>query len=280
MYLTADTGGTTIRVEGFATLDPTTRLERTTFRVSRDDFLADYNRLVEACHQIAGGEPIEAFGLAVAGKVSDDRGWLLGAGNLTHWVGRPLSKMLIRDLGCPVVLGNDAEAAALAEALYGYGAGFDFWFFIWGTGVGGTLVRRRGGIPLSFPSEVGHQVVEPYGRTEPLCGCGRYGCLESVAGGRSLIRFGRPVADLLVQQWDEVVEWMTTGVYNALIIQPAPLVVFGGGVAVKQPHLLPKIERQLRDQAGMVKPPVVRLSAFGEGAGTIGALALLSQEDE
>lgn len=277
-YFVADTGGTTIRVEGYRALDPSTRFGRSTFPVSKD-FEADYSRLIRTCQKLADGEPIDAFCLAVAGRVSSDHNFILGAGNLIHWVGRPVAKMLQRDLSCRAVITNDAASAALAEAVYGWGAGLDFWFWIWGTGVGGTLVRRVDGKPVAFPSEVGHQIVIPDTDGESECGCGRSGCLESLTSGRSLSRFGASPSDLTTEQWDEVVEWMSTGVYNALVTQPTNQVIFGGGVAAKQPHLLPQIQRRLREMGGIIDPPIVRLAAFGEESGTLGALALLSQDE-
>ena len=278
MYLAIDTGGTNLRVEGFSSLDPGGGLGGVTFPVS-DDFRCDYKRLVKSCLDVAGAEPIEAIGLAVAGKLNRDRSQLLGAGNLTHWVGMPVGTMLKRDLclDCPVILGNDAEAGALAEALYGHGTALDFWFLVWGTGVGGCLINWPDHRPRAVPSEVGHQVIDCR-KSIPPCGCGRDGCLESLAGGRSFVRFGHSVTEMTGKEWEEVAEWMAMGVYNLMAIRPTPWVVFSGGVATKQPHLLTDIELRLHRDRGIITPPIMRLSAFGESAGIIGALALLKAE--
>ena len=69
---------------------------------------------------------------------------------------------------------------------------------------------------------------------------------------------------------------MTMGVRNVVVSQPVSIVVFSGGVANKQPWLLKVIEEVLKAKLKIVEPPTIKLSAFGESAGTAGALALLN----
>src|SRR3712207_4620036 len=87
----------------------------------------------------------------------------------------------------PVVVENDANAAAWAEARFGAGRGQQYLVVLTvGTGLGGGLVtdgelyRGRQGIAAEF----GHVTVEPGGRR---CGCGGRGCWERYASGRALI---------------------------------------------------------------------------------------------
>jgi glucokinase len=122
--------------------------------------------------------------------------------------------------------------------------------------------------------ELGHQQVDPHG--ELLCGCGQRGCLEAHCGGMSIFnRFGKTAKDLSPLEWTDVVEWMTIGVHNAVTIQPVSRVIFGGGVAIKQPDHIEEIHRMLGGKLRIVDAPRVQLSYFGEGAGTVGALALI-----
>ena len=91
----------------------------------------------------------------------------------------PLAGLLEKELQIPVVLTNDANAAAIGEMTYGAARGMkDFIEITLGTGVGsgivvgGELVYGHDG----FAGEVGHTVIRRNGRT---CGCGRQGCLET-----------------------------------------------------------------------------------------------------
>lgn len=95
---------------------------------------------------------------------------------------------LKKSFDCPIVLTNDANAAAMGEKLYGAAKDYeDFIVITLGTGVGsgiycnGQLVYGHDG----FAGELGHVIVYPGGR---LCGCGRRGCLEPYANQRGVLQ--------------------------------------------------------------------------------------------
>lgn len=269
-----------------------TALESVRFNVV-NNFDEDYQELLAACTNVVtierpdevGGttkRKIGAVGLAVAGQVTQDRTDISVAGSLRSWVNRKLPRKLERALDCPVVLGNDAEAAALAETWYGSAPAYKFAFFMWDAGVSGCEVLRDGRKPLTISSELGHQIVDP-DATETRCGCGNPGCLESLVGGWSLERFEKPLDQLPSSQRDEVLKRLTIGVYNTLRIVPVSTVVFGGRLAVAYSQFLPEIEKRLRHRLSMSGLPsevIVRLADKEMTAGTLGALALLRQELE
>jgi predicted NBD/HSP70 family sugar kinase len=251
-HIAVDLGGTTARVAGYESpnaLKPTGYKEFPVQKVNDEAgemtksraFELDLTNLVRA---ITALNPTpKSVAIAVAGKANPERTTLLGAGNLVHWVGRPIVDCLQAYFGNAVVLGNDAEAAALAEAYQGLGQKCDFVEMIWGTGVGGCGLYWRDGVPYPQPMEPGHiRSRGIHGMTAGSCGCGRSYCLESVM-------------DILM-------------LYPGL-----RRVIFTGGVICKQHWLLPHIEDGLREQ-GMFEPPRVKRSHFGESAGTHGALAL------
>lgn len=114
------------------------------------------------------------------------RGTVEFAPNL-HWPDRvPLVAMFQAHFAdIPIVLTNDANAAALGEQRFGGAKGLqDFIFITLGTGVGSGLVANGQLIygHDGFAGEVGHVILYPKGR---LCGCGRRGCVEAYcsAGG-------------------------------------------------------------------------------------------------
>ncbi|MCQ2285439.1 MAG: ROK family protein [Bacteroidales bacterium] len=99
-----------------------------------------------------------------------------------------LRDMLQNRLHLPVVLTNDANAAAYGELIYGGGRGMkDFIMLTLGTGVGSGLVVN-GKVVYGhdgFAGELGHIILYPNGRQ---CSCGRRGCLEEYASVRGIIQ--------------------------------------------------------------------------------------------
>ncbi|PLW92379.1 MAG: glucokinase [Marinilabiliales bacterium] len=90
--------------------------------------------------------------------------------------------------GIPVVLTNDANAAALGEKYYGSASGKkDFILITLGTGVGSGIVVNDQLVygHDGFAGEIGHTIYDPEGRQ---CGCGRRGCLETYASASGMVR--------------------------------------------------------------------------------------------
>jgi predicted NBD/HSP70 family sugar kinase len=104
-----------------------------------------------------------------------------GPTSMPAWQDYPVVEQLTATLGMPVLLENDATAAAVGEQLYGVGRRLKDFFYIYiGVGVGGGMILD--GHPYrgfaGRAGELGHVVVEPDGRP---CGCGNRGCLERYA---------------------------------------------------------------------------------------------------
>ncbi|MGI6218627.1 MAG: ROK family protein [Bacteroidaceae bacterium] len=156
---------------------------------------ADYVRAVSEC--------LRPLIEAVGGR-SHICGLGIGAPNANYYTGTveqppnlpwkgtiPLAQLFRQELDLPVVLTNDANAAALGEMTYGVARGMkDFIMITLGTGVGsgivcgGQLVYGHDG----FAGELGHVTVVPGGRS---CGCGRCGCLEAYCSATGVARTGR-----------------------------------------------------------------------------------------
>lgn len=100
----------------------------------------------------------------------------------------PLAKLFQDELGLPVVLTNDANAAAFGEMVYGNAKGMrDFMVITLGTGVGSGLVANGEMIygHDGFAGEVGHTILFPGGRK---CGCGKLGCLEAYCSASGIVK--------------------------------------------------------------------------------------------
>ncbi len=121
-------------------------------------------------------------------------GSIEGSTNLPWPPPVPLANLMEARLGLPVKINNDANAAALGEKAYGVAAGMnDFIVLTLGTGVGGGIVCN--GHLLSgargFAGELGH-VRFPFA-ADRVCGCGRKGCLETVASARGIVETARRI---------------------------------------------------------------------------------------
>ncbi|MDP5051562.1 MAG: ROK family protein, partial [Candidatus Planktophila sp.] len=134
---------------------------------------------------------VTSVGVSAAGFVSSDRKTMLATPNIADWNGVDLDSELTALIGLPVVLENDANAAAWGEAKFGAGRNQNHMMMLTvGTGIGGGIVVNgalyRGAFGIA--AEFGHLRVVPDGH---LCGCGARGCFEQYASGNALLRHAR-----------------------------------------------------------------------------------------
>ena len=119
-------------------------------------------------------------GIALPGRYADGGVTSLSPLNLPGWQDFPVARELQRYIKVPVIVENDATAAAIGERLYGVARGlgsFDYLFLAGDGGIGagmfldGHLYKGS----RANAGEIGHIIVEPHGR---LCSCGKRGCLD------------------------------------------------------------------------------------------------------
>ena len=114
--------------------------------------------------------------------------------NMPFMAGKPLSRDLEKFFDRPVPVDNDANCAALAEAMEGAGKGYNAVFgLIFGTGVGGGFVVNGHIIAGAngMCGEIGHLPLPFYEESDGdkvLCGCGQYGCIEKLVAGGAVAR--------------------------------------------------------------------------------------------
>jgi glucokinase len=149
--------------------------------------------IADAVTELLAGHRVGAVGLGAAGFIDSDRATMLFAPNLA-WRDEPLKQRVEERLGRDVLVENDANASAWAEARFGAARGYrDLMLVAVGTGIGASLIiggelyRGRWGIA----GEPGHMRVVPDGR---LCGCGNRGCWEQYSSGNALVAEAREFA--------------------------------------------------------------------------------------
>jgi glucokinase len=179
--------------------------------------IADLVAELRVSHEVA------AVGVGAAGFVDSARSTVMFAPNLA-WRDEPLRTDLEAEIGLPVVIENDANAAAWGEFAFGAGEDVsDSLLVTVGTGVGGGIVLNgelhRGAFGVA--AEIGHMRVVPGGR---ICGCGNRGCWEQYASGSALVRDTRDQAregSLIARSLLDRVGGRVEGITGPLITEAA-----------------------------------------------------------
>jgi glucokinase len=303
-----DVGGTKIAAgvvdEQGSVLARARRVSPATDTDAIEDTIADLVRELAAEHEVA------AVGVGAAGFIDKQRSTVLFAPNIA-WRDEPLRAELEARIDLPVVIENDANAAAWGEFTFGAGKDVDDLLLVTvGTGVGGGIVLdgrlHRGAFGVA--AEIGHLRVVPQGRA---CPCGASGCWEQYASGSALTSGARRLAaeqpeaarDLIdraggdpaaitglqiteaaqagdafaIGRLAELGQWLGEGIATlAAILDPA-VVVIGGGVSEAGPLLLDPINAHFDASltARSSRPRLdIRVAELGNRAGLLGAADL------
>jgi glucokinase len=303
-----DVGGT--KIAGGVVDENGTILEELRVESPATDVAAIEAAIERLVTELRTRHPIEAVGVGAAGYIDKARAVVLFAPNLA-WRDLDLKADLQRTLGLPVVVENDANAAAWGEFQFGAGHDVDDLLLVTvGTGVGGGLVLDgslyRGAFGVG--AEIGHMRVVPDGI---LCGCGNRGCFEMYASGSALVREARAAAragsllaaDLLElaggdpeaitgplvteaarrgdtfarEQLASIGRWLGEGIASLTAVLDPAVVVVGGGVSAADELLLGPVRTAFGAQlTGRGHRPSleIRRARLGNRAGLIGAADL------
>ena len=283
------------------------RTRRPTPSASPDDV---EDVIAECVQELAEGVEVEAVGIGAAGFVTADRATVLLAPNLS-WRDEPLRDDVAKRTGLPVVVENDANAAAWGEYRFGAGRGEEHLVLVTvGTGIGGGIVldgalhRGRHGIG----GEIGHMQMVRDGRR---CGCGLRGCWEQYSSGRALLHEARDIAGAQREYGRRLLElgggtlegiesvevtqaaregdpaalecfavvggWLGQGMADLAAVLDPGVFLLGGGVSDAGDLLLVPAREAFRARltgAGSRPEAEVRLAELGNDAGIVGAADL------
>lgn len=295
-----DVGGTNFRVGVFSggDLHWEKRFEAdfsTLCRTGRDATSTIMETMASAISEALHEFPeIMAIGIGFPGFIDPQTMLISSSPNLPGLANVDIAGPLSRRFGLPVVVENDALAAAYGEHVFG--ACENLIYVGLGTGVGGGLIVKsvayqgEHGVAM----EIGHIIVEPGGRS---CGCGNRGCLERYASasgvsisyqeldGRQLS--SKEIAALAekgdvsaVAAFDLAGSMLGFALSHIIKVVDVAHVVIGGGLSEGW-HLLEKPFRQ-RFEADLI--PVlrgkcdVRVSRAHDRAGMLGAASLAGNQ--
>lgn len=267
--------------------------------------------IAEAAKELASQFPVTAVGVSAAGFVSSDRKRMLATPNISDWNGVDLDAELTKLIELPVIVENDANAAAWGEAKFGAGRGRNHVMMLTiGTGIGGGIVVNgqlyRGAFGIA--GEFGHMRVVPDGHS---CGCGAQGCFEQYASGSALVRHAREACDAhpesaknILQRGDGTLQaitgkaitdaaregdnlaisifntmgyWLGSGIASLSVVLDPECVVIGGGVIDAGEILLAPTRESIAKTmpfAGKHPYPDVIAAELGNEAGLVGVADL------
>ena len=308
LYIGIDVGGTNLKAGLVDETGKILAVERCPLNFQGpEQFAEDVARLAASAAGKGGVAPesLAYVGMGLPGAVSG--GDILFTTNIPM-KDVPIERLFRRHLDLPLLLGNDADCAAVGEFFCGAGRGTrDFAVVTLGTGIGCGLLlggKLHGG-PAS--SEAGHLVICHGGE---LCNCGRRGCWERYASATALIQQTKAAmaahpesllhavaaenggvvegrtAFQAAQAGDETalavcrqyVEYLADGTISLINILRPEAVAIGGGVAAAPEHLLLEplreiVARESFSSHGGITTRVLR-AELGNDAGIIGAAML------
>jgi glucokinase len=267
--------------------------------------------IADVAKELLEQHSVASVGVSAAGFVSSDRKTMLATPNIADWNGVDLDNQLTKLIGLPVVIENDANAAAWGEAKFGAGKNQDHMMMLTvGTGIGGGIVVNgalyRGAFGIA--AEFGHMRVVPEGH---ICGCGARGCFEQYASGNALLRHAREainaspeIARNLLSRGDGTVagltgqaitdaardgdpvalaafnttgQWLGAGIASLVVLLDPACVVIGGGVIDAGEILLKPTRESLERNmpfAGKHPYPQIIAAQLGNEAGLVGVADL------
>lgn len=245
------------------------------------------------------GVQLSGIGMGCTGPVDPFTGRIGDVEFLPGWDGCSPTEALSEMLGVGAAMENDADAAALADALWGAGKGKKTLMSLTvGTGIGAGLIVNGAlyrGVEGAHP-EIGHHVIDASG---PACFCGANGCWEVLASGPALTRHYLQAAhgelatkqdhsaasictaaragDAAAMRAVEVTgRYLGIGLANVITSFMPELIVLSGSVMESADLLLPWIRRVIDSSCRLVPAKAVGLvhSSFGRDAPLIGAGAV------
>ncbi|TPK90830.1 MULTISPECIES: ROK family transcriptional regulator [unclassified Mesorhizobium] len=150
--------------------------------------------VVELTRLRVGGRVL-GVGMALPGPFGVESMSFVGPTTMTGWKDVALRERLAASTGLPAFFETDMAAAAMGERLYGLGAQFsEYYYLYFGVGLGGVMVHDGGALRGAWGNagEIGHIPVVPGGEA---CPCGNRGCLERYLSLEALRRWNGSEAD-------------------------------------------------------------------------------------
>lgn len=308
-----DLGGTTAKVGLFTTAGEL--LEK--WEVPTDNSNAGEHILENLAAAVLGkmtekkiiAEQVEGVGIGVPGPILDSRIVPVICANLGGWGKRNVSEELGTLLGgMKVLVGNDANVAALGEIWMGAAKGCHSAVMVTlGTGVGGGIIVNGKVIDGSHGAggEIGHITVNRH--ETATCGCGKHGCLEQYSSATGVVRCMKKLLDenpdvpctlrgtdfaakdvfdaarngdaLAAREVDEMTDALAVAMASIASTTDPEMFMIGGGVARAGDVLFDPLRKHYKDYAyRSCRETPIKQATLGNDAGIYGAVRLIVGE--
>jgi glucokinase len=281
---------------------------------AREDAATGFAAVENAIEAVFAARPgarasLAGIGICAPGPLDPRTGVVLNPPNVPCWRNFPLAAEVQRVFNVCAKVDNDANAAALAEAIWGAGVGFrNVFYATLGTGIGTGIIfdRRIYHGRTGSAAEGGHVSIDYNG---PLCGCGKRGCIEALCSGpaialRASTRLAETGAESRMRNLavgelkalsaenvadafhagdamarevlEATADLLTVWLGNMIDLLEPDVVVFGGGIAQLMSEFFARMRSELPKcciNARCTEIPLV-LAKYGSDAGVAGAAAL------
>ncbi len=313
LTLGVDIGGTKIAA-GLVDAQGSILLQTRVPMCAREDAATGFAAVKNAIEAVFAARPdararLAGIGICAPGPLDPRTGVVLNPPNIPCWRDFPLAAEVQRVFHVCAKIDNDANAAALAEAIWGAGVGFrNVFYATLGTGIGTGIIfdqhiyhGRTGSA-----AEGGHVSIDYNG---PRCGCGKRGCIEALCSGPAIALRARARlaetgtvsrmrelagGDLKRLTAEDVAEAFHAGdalarevleasadllavwLGNVIDLLEPDVAVFGGGVAQLMSEFFPRMQNELPKwsiNSRCCEIPLL-LAKYGSDAGIAGAAAL------
>ena len=276
---------------------------------------AGFGAVVNVVNAVFAAQPdarssLAGIGICSPGPLDPRSGVVINPPNLPCWRNFPLAAEVQRVFGVQARVDNDANAAGLAEAIWGAGVGYrDVFYATLGTGIGTGIVldKRIHHGRTGSAAEGGHVTIDYHG---PRCACGKLGCIEVLCSGPAIAKRAREkmahspqagarilelsggnlervqaetVAEafrqgdsLATEVLENTADLLTIWIGNVIDLLEPDIMILGGGVSELMSAFFGRIREQLpnwsiNERAAEI--PIVR-AKYGSDAGIAGAAAL------
>jgi glucokinase len=276
---------------------------------------AGFGAVANAVNAVFAARPdartsLAGIGICSPGPLDPRAGVVINPPNIPCWRNFPLAAEVERVFGVRARVDNDANAAGLAEAIWGAGAGYrDVFYATLGTGIGTGIVlnQRIYHGRTGSAAEGGHVTIDYRG---PRCACGKLGCIEVLCSGPAIANRARArmaqsaqagakilelaggnleqvhaetVAEafrqgdpLAIEVLQTTADLLTVWIGNIVDLLEPEIIILGGGVSELMSAFFGRIREQLPNWSinqRATEIPIVR-AKYGSDAGIAGAAAL------
>jgi glucokinase len=256
-------------------------------------------KIEESIHQIKGDKKVSAVGVGFGGPVNYKTGMINVSHQIAGWENFNLREWLQQVSDAQVFIDNDANVAALGEAIHGAGAGFNIVFYMTiGSGIGGGLIIDKKIYHGAFPgeAEVGHLRLNKKGETlESLCSGWAVdekirkaiteepnsklaNLVKDVKSNEAkFLKEALKKNDVLAKKiLKEVSDNIAFGLSHVVHLFHPEVIIIGGGLSLLGNDLSDAITTALSQYVmkAFLPPPEIKIASLGKNVVPVGALEL------